>query len=182
MEFDIFVQLMCDLWEGMGRAQSPGKMLLRMWYITLRSMAPEDLARAILVYLEHHADKYITAKLLLELSGIRQTEDLAAITGWNEVVSEINRVGAYQSPVFGDPRTSATVKHLGGWVMICDTKPDELHKWTRQNFLKTFAAIKTRVHEPLKNLIDSANAQTGHVAAAESVRLRIAADQVKRIQ
>lgn len=174
MDRTVFVQLIGDLWEGMGRKEPPGATLLKMWYITLRAMTAEQLGRAIVLYLESKADEYITPKLLLELGGVTDPGDVAGIAAWDQVLEEIKRVGGYQTPTFTDSRTAAAIKHLGGWVRVCDTEPEELHKWLRQNFLKTFSAMPRVAAARLTNLIELENARTGQPDAAEQVQRRIA--------
>ena len=181
MDFGIYVQLINDLWEGQGKKDPPGNTLLRIWYIALRKLTAEQLAKAILVYLETRADEYCTPKLLLELGGATTDSDAASVAAWDEVLLEIKRVGAYQTPRFSDSRTAATIKHLGGWVIVCDTLPEELHKWTRQHFLKTFAVMKPTAQARLTNLIEIENARSGMTEAANQIQRRIAADQASRV-
>ena len=181
MDFATYLDLMTNLWEAMGRKDPPGNTLLKMWYITLRSMTPDDLGRAILAYLEHHSDEYITPKLLLKLAGKVTDGDAMGIAAWDEVLREIKRVGAYQTPIFSDSRTAATIRNMGGWVMLCDTSPDELHKWSSQRFAKTFAAMPSTADARLTNLIEAENARSGMVDAAEVVRLRISEGRRLRI-
>jgi len=180
MDKQIFMQLIGDLWEGMGRKDPPGNTLLKMWYITLRKMTADQLGRAIVRYLEERSDEYCTPKILLELGGAADAGDTASIAGWDEVLREIKRAGAYQTPVFADNRTAATIRHLGGWIMVCDKSPEELHQWTRQHFLKTFAAMPATAETRLSNLIERENARTGMIEAAAEVQQRIETNQEQR--
>ena len=177
MDFAVYLDLMTNLWEAMGRKDPPGNTLLKMWYITLRSLTADDLGRAIMAYLEHHSDEYITPKLLLELAGKVTDKDAAAVSAWDEVLKEIKRVGAYQTPTFSDPRTAATIKHLGGWIQLCDTPTEDLHKWQRMHFIKTIAAIHATEPTRLTNLIDVENARTGQIQAAEEIQSRLSYNQ-----
>jgi hypothetical protein len=181
MDKHVFVQLIGDLWEGMGRKDPPGNTLLKMWYITLRNMTPDQLGLAIVKYLEEKSDEYCTPKLLLELGGVTVAGDVAPVAAWDEVISEIQRVGGYQTPRFTDNRTAATIRHLGGWIRVCDTAQEELHKWTRQNFLKTFAAMPSTAEARLTNLIEQENARTGRAEIAAEIQRLIAANVQLRI-
>ena len=181
MDFSVYVQLMQDFWEAQGR-KPPGDTLLKMWYITLRNMTPDQLGLAILRYLETAADQYCTPKLLLELGGVTVADDTASVSAWDEVISEIKRVGGYQTPKFTDSRTAATIRHLGGWVLVCDTPQEELHKWTRQNFERTFSAMPKTATARLTNLIEITNAQTGQTQAATAITKQIEADRAKRLE
>ena len=173
MDRDAFCELLNGLWKGMGRTEMPDADTIRVWYSCLDDLTVAQFGRGIQKYIKHHSDKFVNVKMIRDLSGAQQATDIAGITAWGEVLSEINRVGAYQSPTFTDPRTAATIKSLGGWVRVCDTGPDELHKWTRFNFLKTFAAMPARADARLTNLVEMENARTGQVEAAAEVQRRI---------
>lgn len=175
MDFDVYVQLMNDLWEGAGRNGAPGPTLLKMWYQSLGRLTPAELARAIAIYVNERSKEYLSCALLLEIAGKSQQGDIVAIAAWDEVLTEIKRVGAYQTPRFTDRRTAAAIRHLGGWVALCDTAPEELHKWTRQTFLKTFNAMPVTAEARLTNLIEQENARTGQIEAAKEVQRRIEA-------
>ena len=168
-----FCELMNGLWAGMGRTAMPDKTTLRVWYLCLHDLTEADFGRSIQRYLCERADEFVNVKLIRELSGVQLDSDTSAVKAWDDVLSEIKRVGAYQTPRFQDIRTTATIKHLGGWIRVCDTKPDELHKWTRQHFLKTFAAVNATEQARLTNLIEKENARTGQVEAATEIQRRI---------
>ncbi|MFM7007823.1 MAG: DUF6475 domain-containing protein [Betaproteobacteria bacterium] len=176
-----FVELMNGLWAGMGRAVMPDKITLRVWYLCLHDLTEAQFGRGIQRYLQERSDEFVSVKIIRELSGVQATGETQAIAAWDDVVREINRVGAYQTPRFRDVRTTAVIQHLGGWIRVCDTKPDELHKWTRQHFLRTFAAMPATAAARLTNLVETENARTGQTEAAETVQRKIQADQRLRI-
>ncbi len=74
---------------------------------------------------------------LRQLAGERTPEDRAA-RAWEFVVRAVALVGVYKSPDFSDPLTNATIATLGGWVYLCDLKPEEFSKWFRKDFLATY--------------------------------------------
>jgi hypothetical protein len=180
MDKHAFVELMNGLWAGMGRTAMPDKTTLRVWYLCLHDLTEPQFGRAIQRYLCERADEFVNVKLIRELSGAQADGDTASIAGWDEVLREIKRAGAYQTPVFADNRTAATIRHLGGWIMVCDKSPEELHQWTRQHFLKTFAAMPVTAETRLSNLIERENARTGMIEAASEVRQRIETNQEQR--
>jgi len=182
MDKHAFVELMNGLWAGMGRTAMPDKTTLRVWYLCLHDLGEAEFGRAIQRYLCERGDEFVNVKLIRELSGAQDHGDTAAVSAWDDVLSEIRRVGAYQTPKFSDPRTAATIKHLGGWVMVCDTKPEELHKWTRQHFLKTFVAIHSTEPARLTNLVEQENARTGQIQAAEEIQSRLSYNQKHQIR
>jgi len=171
-----FVELMNGLWAGMGRTARPDKTTLRVWYLCLHDLTESQFGRAIQRYLCDRADEFVNVKLIRELSGVQSSGESAQVAAWDEVLREIKRVGAYQTPVFSDNRTAATIRNMGGWVMLCDTAPEELHKWSSQRFAKTFAAMPVTADARLTNLIEVENARAGMTEAANEVQLRIAED------
>lgn len=181
MDKAAFCELMNGLWAGMGRTVMPDKTTLRVWYLCLHDLTEAQFGRGIQRYLTERSDEFVNVKLIRELSGIQAAGDTLAIDAWDDVVNQIKLVGGYQTPRFRDLRTTAVVQHLGGWIRICDTKPDELHKWTRQNFLKAFAAMPATAEARLTNLIEQENARTGRVQAAEEVQRKIEYDVRSRI-
>lgn len=181
MDRNAFVELMNGLWSGMGRTVMPDKTTLRVWYLCLADLTVAQFGRAVQRYLTERSDEFVNVKIIRELSGIETSGDTQAIDAWDDVVSEIKRVGGYQTPRFRDVRTTAVVQHLGGWIRMCDTKPDELHKWMRQNFLRAFAAMPATALVRLTNLIEIENARTGQVAAAEVIQQRIEQSRQLRI-
>lgn len=182
MDKAAFVELMNGLWSGMGRTVMPDKTTLRVWYLCLHDLSVQQFGRAVQRYLTERSDEFVNVKIIRELSGIETSGDTQAIDAWDDVVSEIKRVGGYQTPRFRDVRTTAVVQHLGGWIRICDTKPDDLHEWTRQHFLKAFAAMPATTSARLTNLIEVENARTGQVAAAETAQRRIEQARQLRIE
>ena len=180
MDFDIYVGLMNDLWEGAGRTGTPGATLLKMWYQSLGRLQPAELARAIAIYVNERSKEYLSCALLMEIAGKAQQGDTAAIAAWDEVTRAIKQVGSYATPDFGG-RINAVINNLGGWPRLCGTAEDELHKWTRMNFLKTFAAMPATADARLTNLIELENARTGQTDAAAEVQRCIEAGQRKLI-
>lgn len=56
---------------------------------------------------------------------------------WELVLSGIREVGIHQRVTFG-PRINACIRQLGGWVRLCDTGREQLHTWTRKEFLRLY--------------------------------------------
>ena len=180
-----FVELMNGLWVGMGRTAMPDQTTLRVWYLCLHDLTVSQFGRAIQRYLTERSGEFVNVQLIRELSGIQQAGDEAAVTAWNAVLSEIKRCGGYQTPRWQGrndaARITQTIAHLGGWVRICDTETEELHKWTRQAFLKTYAAMPATAEQArLSNLIEMENARTGYVEQAEHVKAGI--EQAMRLR
>lgn len=61
---------------------------------------------------------------------------------WCDVRRAISRIGAYESPDFDDPIINATIREMGGWVLLCDSTIEEL-VWREKDFLRIYAALST---------------------------------------
>ena len=180
MDKAAFVELMNGLWAGMGRTVMPDKIALRVWYLCLQDLTVQQFGRAVQRYLTERSAEFVNVQIIRELSGVQSSGDTASVVAWGEVLREIKRVGAYQTPVFSDNRTASTIRNMGGWVMLCDTLPEELHKWSSLRFSKTFQAMPAAADSRLTNLIELENARSGMTDAAEDVRRRITEDQSQR--
>lgn len=51
----------------------------------------------------------------LAISGERNLAD----AGWQEVCSEIRRVGSWGAPAWSDPLVAEAVEMVGGWIALC---------------------------------------------------------------
>lgn len=88
-----------------------------------------------------------TSKFLPTVAELREMTGevpvaVAAVHAFQVARKAIREVGAYRSPRFLDPAIAATVRHLGGWVAFCSLDSEELDKWTRRDFEKTYAGLK----------------------------------------
>lgn len=62
------------------------------------------------------------------------------LLAWQAVRGAISKVGAYDSPAFDDAAVNATIRELGGWLLLCDTPIDEMH-WLEKRFCATYSAL-----------------------------------------
>lgn len=174
IEQQLFVELLDYMFAMAGKREPPNQRVTLGWYVALRDLDERDLMTAIDRYVREHSKEFLSPQLIIELSGSRQTKEERAVVAWQEVITAIRVFGAYASPAFTDCKTAAAISNMGGWVRLCDTKPDELHNWKRGAFLKTFNALPDTVEQrPLKNLIDFENARTGQTVQQQAVRQRI---------
>jgi hypothetical protein len=177
MDRAAFVELMNGLWAGMGRTAKPDQTTLRVWYLCLHDLTVPQFGRGIQRYLTERSSEFVTVQMIRELSGIQQAADEASVSAWSAVVDAIKFFGGYQTPRWDRPdaaRITQAISHLGGWIRLCDTESEELHKWTRQAFVKAYNAIPaTSEQARLTNLVAIENARTGQTEAAEQVQRRI---------
>lgn len=165
------------LYDALGykKLESDG---MRIWYMALCDLTEEQLAFAIGQYVVGAAQQRLSPMVIRELSGVQQSREAEAVKAWSEALRAISTVGAYASPVFSSAAIAETIRHLGGWVWFCDQAPDELRRWTRQHFLKTFASLQRLdcKNEPLKNLCDASNALSGMTDVAIGLTSRGVSD------
>lgn len=81
-----------------------------------------------------------TPAKLRELCG-SLTHNARALHAWNAAVAAIPKHGAYRSVEFDDPLINATVRSLGGWTAFCWKDSEELHKWTKKDFVQTYVTF-----------------------------------------
>lgn len=151
-----FTDLMNGLWEGCGRTTKPNETTLRVWYFCLHDLTERQIAHAIMRYLTERSSEYLSVQLLRELSGIQSSREAAACDAWVTAVDAVRIVGSYAIPVFLDPVISHVIANLGGWEWLCGQSPEQLRKFERTRFLKTyeaFAAHGVKEESPLKCLI-----------------------------
>lgn len=60
---------------------------------------------------------------------------------WLELNRMIDAVGGYGSPRCEDPVLVATIKSLGGWQALCETKQTEFDAFVRPKFLATYQSL-----------------------------------------
>lgn len=172
MDRKAFVELLNGLWSGMGRAVMPDATTIRVWYLCLHDLSVQQFGRAVQRYLTERSSEFLNVQLIRELSGGQEAKSAAPMKAWDSVVASIKHYGAYQTPRFRDDLIPVVIRHLGGWIKICDTDSEELHKWTRQHFEKTYTSLSGTKPEAAKltNLIETENARTGMTAAAIEVQ------------
>jgi len=182
MDRKVFVDLLNGLWSGMGRVTMPDATTIRVWYLCLHDLTVQQFGRAVQRYLTERSSEFVNVQLIRELSGVQEAKSAAPILAWDTLLRAIKHFGAYETPRFKDPMIPVVIRHLGGWVKVCDTESEELHKWTRQTFEKTYAALAATKPEAAKltNLIEQENARTGMVEAAAEVQQRIGSNQEQR--
>ena len=62
------------------------------------------------------------------------------LLAWQAVRAAFSKVGAYDSPEFDDAVINATIRELGGWLLLCDTPSDEMH-WLEKRFCAIYSAL-----------------------------------------
>lgn len=65
-----------------------------------------------------------------------------ATVAWDVVRRSISRYGVYRSVDFSDPMVNATIRNLGGWERLCGLPGEELEKWYRKDFEKTYLTLR----------------------------------------
>jgi hypothetical protein len=174
IDSDTFLKLLLYLWRGIGRTKDPDEITVQCWFDNLKDLTREQLFRGIQEFIKGHSAEFVSVQKIRELSGAQSAADEASTLAWSALLAAIKFYGGYQTPKWDRPdaaRITQAISHLGGWVRLCDTESDELHKWTRQAFCKAYNAIPATAEQArLTNLIAIENARTGQTQAAESVQ------------
>lgn len=124
---------------------------------------------------------------ILESSGVASghiaTKDKPTLA-WCDVRRAISRVGGYDSPNFSDPIINATIREMGGWVLLCDSTIEEL-VWREKDFLRMYSALSAcsmsgERTERLAGICERENGSAVSASIAEVSCLTTGADGISR--
>lgn len=102
------------------------KALMALYWAALQGFALAEVKRALQAHVnDPDSGQYMPkpADVVRFLQGDSRTQALLA---WSGVVKAIREVGGYNSVVFDDPVIHAVIRDMGGWVMLCQVRVDEL--------------------------------------------------------
>ena len=117
---------------------------LRLWVDALADLTVEQVERGIRCYMRDPTTKFPTPAEIRRYAGV---EDRAE-TAWDAVRRAIGSAGAFASVTFDDQLVNAAVRAIGGWIDLCDTRPDEM-KWRRRDFIEAYDRIaRTGIGDP----------------------------------
>jgi hypothetical protein len=137
-EMERFASLISALAAAKGR-ECDEAMLLG-YEMGLDDLPVEEIERAVRESLRDRNPHMPAPGELREFAGDARPEDRAALA-WEAVLRAIPSIGGYRSPDFDDPIINATVRSMGGWVALCDQTVEQQDRFTRAQFLKTYAGL-----------------------------------------
>ena len=129
--------------------------LIEAYWVALNDLDVDDVLAGIARSMRECEFMPPPAQIRNRAGGI--SVERRGLLAWNSVVEAIREHGAWVGVTFDDPVTGLVVRDLGGWSAICGTNSDELHKWTRQGFLKMYAIHAARGDTPDVGLLDGLN-------------------------
>jgi hypothetical protein len=136
-----FAQLLSDAMAFYRRDIS--RFALDVWW---QACQPFDIEQVTAAFTAHAMDPErgqfapTPADLVRVLQGTQTDRSLVA---WGKVLEAIQRVGAYQSPVFDDGLIHAAVEDVGGWVAVCRCETNDLPHVQRR-FCESYRAYARR--------------------------------------
>jgi hypothetical protein len=162
-EMERFVALLSALAAAKGR--NCDEAMLMGFEMGLDDIAIEGIEQAVRESLRDRNPHMPSPGELRELAGDARPEDRAALA-WEVVLRCISGVGGYASPNFDDPLINATIRSIGGWTPLCDQTIDQQDRFTRAQFLKTYAGlartgISDELAAPLIGIADKHNRTHG---------------------
>jgi len=103
---------------------------------------------------------------LREMGGESNVAERAEIA-FAAAAKAIGSHGKYASVDFDDPVINATIRSMGGWEKVCALKAEELHKWTKKDFIKMYTAhsnvgVSEEAIAYLAGQVERENTSTGH--------------------
>ena len=151
------------------------EMMIHGYRLGLRDLPAQDIQ--IAVDRAMRECKFMPSVFeLRQLAGTMPAESRATLA-WASVRDAIGRVGGYASVDFDDAIVNATVRELGGWVKLCDTSAEELDRFIRPRFERTYCVlfqwgVSGESGAPLIGMCDGDNSAKGllnHIATPKRV-------------
>ena len=146
------------------------------WYVQLGTLTPEELKQAIVETLRtyQYAGFPPVGTVLANAGGV--SVQGAPLLAWGAVRDAISRVGAYESPDFGDPVVNAVIRNLGGWPQVCETRTSKM-EWLEKRFCETYSAIRSAPLDAdatarLPGLTEVANGRMGYTEPIRVAHVR----------
>lgn len=131
------------------------EQLMNIWWATLKPYSIDDVCNALTKHISDAERGQFPPKpadviRFLQPGEKEQLENVKsqAEMQWLNVTHAIARTGAYRTPTFKDPVTSATVNSLGGWAMICQKTTQQLD-FLQKQFVSTYVDFQRRPIEQL---------------------------------
>lgn len=156
---------------------------IRYWHEMLNDLPFEVARQAIIVTLrDYQYAGFPPVGLVRKNAGATQGQALSssdrARIAFAAVKSAVAKYGGYATVIFDDPIVTAAIRHLGGWVRICDTESGEkFDTWLWQDFERVYnALLKTGIRaieaEPLPGICETENGERGRLAV-ESIPINL---------
>ena len=117
----------------------PTKALFEGYWLGLRDLDIDRVEMAAARAIASCARMPVPVELRA-LAG-ESTATVRAVQAWEAAIRALRRFGSYKSVNFEDKTINATIRVLGGWERFCLTESDELHKWVRRDFERTYLAL-----------------------------------------
>jgi hypothetical protein len=172
--------------------QRVSEMTFRTYDIGLSDLDINDVKRAVVKAIREC--KFMpTVRELRELCGVSETSidrKDRPLLAWAAVRYAMSKVGAYDTTTFTDPVVNATIRQLGDWPKLCETRSADLH-WLEKSFCKTYTALygaklSEEQTRPLPGLTEIDNVRNGYTAAPVPVArvrcLTVEGDQTEPVR
>ena len=142
------------------------EQLMDIWWATLKPYDIADVCRALTKHISDPERGQFQPKpadviRFLACGEKEQLENLKtkAEMQWLNVTKAITSCGAYRTPTFKDPLTTATISALGGWPFICGKTTQQLD-FLQKQFVSTYVDFEKSPLEALPN----------HIAGIEDIQ------------
>jgi hypothetical protein len=142
------------------------EQLMDIWWATLKPYDIADVCRALTKHISdpergQYQPKPADVIRFLACGEKEQLENLKtkAEMQWLNVTKAITSCGAYRTPTFKDPLTTATISALGGWPFICGKTTQQLD-FLQKQFVSTYVDFEKSPLEALPN----------HIAGIEDIQ------------
>lgn len=142
------------------------EQLMDIWWATLKPYDIADVCRALTKHISDPERGQFPPKPadVIRFLACGEKEQLENLKGkaemqWLNVTKAITCCGAYRTPKFKDPLTTATISALGGWPFICGKTTQQLD-FLQKQFVSTYVDFEKSPLEALPN----------HIAGIEDIQ------------
>lgn len=155
--------------DSRGIKMGPEGML--QWVESLDDLTDEQFCTALKRF-SRESKEFPSPAAVRQFAGAVALPDADRATiAWGKVRESIRKIGGYATVTFDDPLITATIREMGGWVLLCETTTDDL-KWREQDFRRIYGAIaKSGIGDasPLAGISERTNAKLGYAPQEPAV-------------
>lgn len=143
-DYPAFIEIWSLVGEVYGKQPSDGA--LKLIFEALQRFDLEQIKQGLTAHINDPKHGDFAPKPADIVRHIEGDGDSRALAAWSAVDRAIRSVGPYESVVFDDPRTMATIEDMGGWMKLCEVTDKDL-PFKGNEFVKRFMGYLSRPPE-----------------------------------
>ena len=126
-----FLSVMTDYYQPLSRS------VRDIYWEGLKTFSLAEIKKAFWQHVHSPQDGKFIPKISDFVRYIEGTAETRAMIAWTKIEKAMKDIGGYESIVFDDPVILMVIRHLGGWIKLCQTKTHE-RPFIIQQFAKLY--------------------------------------------